>query len=92
MLRTSKDEKLSCVPCPFCGCEDFGIGRGVEDREVVTVNQGYPTYVYCGTCGARGPWIYTRDKGIWTCTSLACEQTGWNKRIGITHGRSEEMF
>jgi hypothetical protein len=65
---------LSCSPCPFCGNVDLGIGRGTEDRE------GYPTYVYCAECGAQGPWIYTRDKGIWACTALACEQTGWNKR------------
>ena len=64
---------LSCSPCPFCGNVDLGIGRGTEDRE------GYPTYVYCGSCGAQGPWIYTRgDKGA--CTALACEETGWNKR------------
>jgi hypothetical protein len=68
------EQKLK--PCPFCGGSDLGIGRGTEGRG------GYPTYVYCGTCGAQGPWIYTSDRGIWTCTALACEQTGWNKRAG----------
>jgi predicted RNA-binding Zn-ribbon protein involved in translation (DUF1610 family) len=63
--------------CPFCGeTEDFGIGRSTEDRE------GFPTYVYCGACGARGPWIYTRDKAVFTSTAYACEKTGWNKRPG----------
>lgn len=62
------------LPCPFCGSTHVGIGRSTEDRE------GFPTYVYCGDCGAAGPWIYTRSEGIWTCTTLACEETGWNKR------------
>lgn len=67
--------ELTVEPCPFCGEKsDFGIGRGTEDRE------GFLTYVYCAKCGAHGPWIYTRDKGIWTCTALACEKTGWNRR------------
>jgi hypothetical protein len=62
-------------PCPFCrNNSDLGIGRGTEDRE------GYPTYVYCGECGAQGPWGYTRDKAIWTCMAVACEETGWNRR------------
>lgn len=61
-------------PCPFCGNDDLGIGRSTEDRE------GYPTYVYCETCGAQGPWIYTRDKAVFTCTMIACEMTGWNRR------------
>jgi Lar family restriction alleviation protein len=61
-------------PCPFCGSSDLGIGRSKEDRE------GYPTYVYCATCGASGPRIYTRDKAVFTCTAFACEKTGWNER------------
>lgn len=61
-------------PCPFCGSSDLGIERRGEDFE------GYPTSVYCDHCGARGPWIYTRTKAIWTCISLACEETGWNTR------------
>jgi hypothetical protein len=61
--------------CPFCGNNnDLGVGRGTEDRE------GYPTYVYCADCGAQGPWIYTRDKAVFTCTAVACEETGWNRR------------
>lgn len=60
--------------CPFCGGKDLGIGRGTEDRE------GWPTYIYCGSCGAQGPWIYTKDEGIFICTDLAGEKTGWNKR------------
>lgn len=64
------------APCPFCGeSHDLGIGRGTEDRE------GYPTYVYCGNCGAHGPWAYTRDKAWWTSTTLAAERTGWNSRF-----------
>ena len=63
------------TPCPFCGNDDLGIGRGsTKDRE------DWLTYIYCGTCGARGPWIYTKDKNLWTCTELACEKTGWNNR------------
>ena len=61
-------------PCPFCGSNDLGIGRHNEDRE------GFPTYIYCSDCGANGPWIYTRDKGCWTCTDLCAEKTGWNYR------------
>jgi len=61
-------------PCPFCGGSNLGIGRGTEDRE------GYPTYVYCVDCGVNGPWIYTREKGLWTCLGRACDETGWNKR------------
>lgn len=61
-------------PCPFCGSCDLGIGRSNEDQE------GFPTYVYCAKCGSQGPWIYTRDKGIWTCIALACQKTGWNGR------------
>lgn len=62
------------APCPFCGGTDLGVRRGTEDRE------GFPTYVYCADCGAQGPWIYTRDKSVFTCTRVACRETGWNKR------------
>lgn len=66
---------MTIKPCPFCGNEkDFGIGRATKDRE------GFPTYVYCENCGAQGPWIYTTDKAIFTCTDYACEKTGWNDR------------
>ena len=68
-----KDD-LEITPCPYCGSTNLGIGRGTEDRE------GYPTYVYCGDCGAQGQWIYTRDKEVFTCTAFACFKTGWNKR------------
>jgi len=69
----NRDEGIK--PCPFCGeADDFGIGRGTEDRE------GWPTYVYCVTCGAQGPWIYTRDESVFGCTKIAAEKTNWNWR------------
>ena len=41
------------LPCPFCGdAEDLDLGTGTIDRE------GIPAYVYCGTCGSQGPWVY----------------------------------
>lgn len=62
-------------PCPFCGeSKDFGIGRGTEDRE------GFPTYIFCATCGTCGPWIYTQDKALWTSAVICADKTGWNKR------------
>lgn len=72
-MKDEKDE-LEISPCPFCGGKELGIGRMTEDRE------GYPTYVYCSSCGAQGPWTYTRDKAVWTSTAYACLKTGWNKR------------
>lgn len=80
------DKPLEVHPCPFCGGTDLGIGRGTEDSE------GYPTYVYCADCGARGPYIYTRSKGLWTCTPLACEETGWNdqKRIAELEAKLQD--
>jgi len=67
---------MKLKPCPFCGePKDLGIGRKTEDRE------GYPTYVYCGACGSQGPWVYTRDKAIFTCTEYAAEKTGCNDRL-----------
>ena len=65
---------MEIKPCPFCGSNELGIGRGTED------NEGFPTYIYCVTCGANGPWIYTRDKLMWTSTAFCCEKTGWNNR------------
>lgn len=70
--------------CPFCGeKKDFGIGRGTEDRE------GYPTWVYCGKCGAQGPWVYirTEDTAYFTTTSLAAGRTGWNRRSAVITAR-----
>jgi hypothetical protein len=62
-------------PCPFCGeDDDLGIGRNTEDRE------GFPTWVYCGNCGAQGPWFYTRNKAHWTTTTMTAEDSGWNRR------------
>ena len=61
-------------PCPFCGSEEIQIGRGTEDRE------GYPTYMYCVSCGSQGPWIYTREKACFVCSLVAAEMTGWNTR------------
>jgi len=82
---TTRDWKMSELkPCPFCGVNtDLGIGMGCEDRE------GWPTYVYCGECGAHGPWIYTRDKALWTSTMLAAEKTGWNMRAN-KEGQGDE--
>lgn len=66
---------MNIKPCPFCGeTKDLGIGRGTEDRE------GYLTYLYCGTCGAQGPWFYTREKAAFNTTSICAELSGWNKR------------
>jgi Lar family restriction alleviation protein len=65
----------SVKECPFCGCRDYGIGRGTEDRE------GWPVFINCATCGAQGPWTYTRDKAAFTCTGHCAELTGWNKRF-----------
>jgi len=61
--------------CPFCGSHDLGIRRGTEDREGF-----FTTHVYCRVCGASGPWVYSRDGAAFTCTALACEVTGWNRR------------
>lgn len=61
--------------CPFCGSQnDFGIGRTTEDRE------GFPVYVYCESCGAQGPWKYTREKLAFVNTMFCAELTGWNTR------------
>lgn len=59
-------------PCPFCGCEDFGVGHGTKDRE------GWPVFVYCGTCGAQGPWKYMGD--LPKTVDEAATATGWNTR------------
>lgn len=67
--------------CPFCGeKENLEIKRSTEDRE------GYPTCVYCEECGAQGPWLYTRDKSIFTCMNVACWKTGWNDRCNNQEG------
>lgn len=63
--------------CPFCGNDELGIGRGTKDRE------GFPTWVYCETCGAQGPWLYTSDKAFWTSMDMAAEESGWNNREGM---------
>jgi len=61
------------LPCPFCGEEeDLNFGHGTKDRE------GTPTWVYCGTCGAQGPWTYCSKEG--DRTFLVVER-GWNKRV-----------
>ena len=72
-------------PCPFCGCSDFGIGRSTEDRD------GWPTFINCVTCGAQGPWVYTREAAAFTSTQFCAELTGWNTRvIGTIHDTKEE--
>jgi len=70
-------EKKVNISCPFCGNNELGIGRGTEDRE------GFPVYVYCGECGAQGPWIYTRDENVLRRIEIACDKTGWNKRFNV---------
>ncbi len=66
-------------PCPFCGEEkDLGIGRSSENWDW----EGKPTYIYCASCGAQGPWFYTRDAMYWTCTFACAEKSGWNNRAG----------
>lgn len=73
--RKGAVDSLVIKSCPFCGAtDDFGIGRGTEDSE------GFPTYLYCASCGAQGPWIYTRDNLVFTCTAIAADKTGWNQR------------
>jgi hypothetical protein len=68
-------DALKTKPCPFCGeTDDFGIGRSSEDRE------GWSTYIYCVTCGCKGPWVYTRDKIAFTMRAYCAEHTGRNKR------------
>jgi Lar family restriction alleviation protein len=66
------DNQIETPACPFCGGKDLGIVTETEDRE------GFPTSVYCATCGARGPWIYTTE--ILTSLERACQSTGWNMR------------
>ena len=63
--------------CPFCGQDDLGIGRVIS----TVGREGWHTYIYCATCGARGPWIYTRNECVWESTDIACEETGWNERV-----------
>ena len=60
--------------CPFCESVALGIGRGTEDRE------GFPVYIYCADCGAKGPWAYSCDKAAFTNTDHCAELTGWNGR------------
>lgn len=61
-------------PCPHCGGSNLGIARGLEQME------GFPTYIYCSDCGAKGPPVCTYDKALWTCTDLCADKTGWNTR------------
>ena len=66
-------------PCPFCGeTKDFGVMnkcRGTEDPE------NYPTYLYCGNCGAQGPWFWTRNKEDYKTKEGCAELSGWNNRV-----------
>jgi hypothetical protein len=46
-------------PCPFCGePKDIDVGCGTPDRE------GTPTWLYCGNCGANGPWAYCKNNDV----------------------------
>lgn len=66
---------MKIKPCPFCGeTEDFEVGIGTEDRE------GLPTYIYCGVCGAHGPWEYVDHSTPDTTIEFYAEATHWNER------------
>jgi len=73
-------DRLILKPCPFCGGHDLDIGRNNEDRE------GIPAYIFCGACGADGPWMYIRDMELLTDITLLSEATGWNKRTTTEGG------
>lgn len=66
-------------PCPFCGeSKDLWVGRSTENRE------GWPTYVYCRRCGARGPWVYVKREAMWSWAKnsrMIAKNTGWNERM-----------
>ncbi len=60
--------------CPFCGCsEELEYGYGTDDRE------GKPSWIYCGSCGAQGPWVYTNSPEI----ESPEVQREWNRRADI---------
>lgn len=63
------------MPCPFCGSSnDLDMQYGTNDRE------GKPMNVYCGACGACGPWSYYETVAI----------KDWNRRAPTrTEGKGE---
>lgn len=66
---------MKIKPCPFCGeTEDLEVGIENEDRE------GVPTYIYCGTCGAHGPWNYIEHLPSQPTIDFYAEATHWNDR------------
>lgn len=65
-------EKLK--ECPFCGSLELRAGHGTKDRE------GWPVYVYCEECGARGPWVYMADEASIADVALVAKKTAWNTR------------
>lgn len=67
---------MKAKSCPFCGGERLGIHIVREDE------RGRKIQVCCEDCKARGPLILTREDALLTCTDLACEETGWNNRVG----------
>ena len=58
-------------PCPFCNeqISDLEFQHGTPDRE------GTPINVFCGFCGAAGPWSYTDN-----IENTQQAVRDWNKR------------
>jgi Lar family restriction alleviation protein len=71
-------DEADIAPCPFCGGLEIEIGRGTEDKE------GFPTWAYCATCGAQGPWKYLGENAP-RYVKLTCIETGWNTRSGARY-------
>ena len=65
--------------CPFCGeAEDLSFGKSTPDKE------GVPAFVFCGACGAQGPWSYA-DKQVFnqddqTILQSVADLTAWDER------------
>lgn len=71
-MNTSAD---AAEGCPFCGSTELEVGYGTPDRE------GIPSYVYCESCGAQGPWDYLSPDFAYSVSAETCATlTGWNDR------------